>query len=80
MVNSLGKQNGLYFKTNSTAQASCKDEYNFSASNVLNAEMEAAGARTSPISAGSVVTETPAKVRDWPRKGPARPMATVPKS
>lgn len=53
MFNSLGKQNGLYFKTNSTAQVSRKDEYNFSASNVLNAEMQAAAARTGPISTGS---------------------------
>lgn len=53
MFNSLGKQNGLYFKTNSTAQVSRKDEYNFSASNVLNAEMQAAAAKTSPISTGS---------------------------
>lgn len=54
MFNSLGKQNGLYFKTNnSTAQVSRKDEYNFSASNVLNAEMQAAAAKTGPISTGS---------------------------
>lgn len=63
MFNSLGKQNGLYFKTNSTAQVSRKDEYNFSASNVLNAEMQAA--QPKPVQSQQVPTiETPAKVRD----------------